>query len=127
MYLTNTSKYTAHLDEYLPRHGFFWWVQDRPRPTSELGNNLPRDTYQSLGFYGNACIVIPETLLTDAYETLNANCAGSATYYRYPLSTVGLAGFNQRDMRTHVKLCFLEREAAPKAVLPTFGTASYPF
>lgn len=51
----------AHLDEYLPRHGFFWWVQDRPRPTSELGNNLPRDTYQSLGFYGNACLVIPES------------------------------------------------------------------
>lgn len=51
----------AHLDKYLPRHGFFWWIQDQSRPTSELGNDLPRGTYQSLGFYGNACIVIPES------------------------------------------------------------------
>jgi CubicO group peptidase (beta-lactamase class C family) len=49
-----------NLDECLPRQGFFWWIQDQPRPISELGNDLPKGTFQSLGFYGNACLVIPE-------------------------------------------------------------------
>jgi CubicO group peptidase (beta-lactamase class C family) len=35
-------------------------VQDKPRPLSELGNELPKGSYQSLGFYGNAVLVIPE-------------------------------------------------------------------
>lgn len=45
----------------LPRHGFFWWVQDKPRERSELGSELPLNSFQSLGFYGNICLVIPET------------------------------------------------------------------
>jgi CubicO group peptidase (beta-lactamase class C family) len=48
------------LDECLPRNGYFWWVQDRPRPSSELGGQLPEGSYQSLGIYGNALLVIPE-------------------------------------------------------------------
>ncbi len=47
------------LDDTLPRNGFFWWVQDKPRATSELGGQLPKGTYQSLGIYGNALLVIP--------------------------------------------------------------------
>lgn len=50
----------SYLDESLPRHGYFWWLQDQPRRLSELGNDLPAGSYQSLGFYGNACLVIPE-------------------------------------------------------------------
>jgi CubicO group peptidase (beta-lactamase class C family) len=50
----------SDLDEMLPRNGFFWWVQDRPRPLSELGHQLPVGSYQSLGLYGNALLVIPE-------------------------------------------------------------------
>lgn len=50
----------SRLDETLPRNGFFWWVKDKPRPLSELGNELPKGSYQSLGFYGNAVLVIPE-------------------------------------------------------------------
>jgi CubicO group peptidase (beta-lactamase class C family) len=49
------------LDDGLPRNGFFWRVQDRPRAASELGGNLPLGAYQSLGVYGNAVLVIPET------------------------------------------------------------------
>ncbi|MGQ5395731.1 serine hydrolase domain-containing protein [Paenibacillus sp. M.A.Huq-84] len=48
------------LDESLPRNGFFWWVQDQPRPASELGSQLPKGSYQSLGLYGNTVLVIPE-------------------------------------------------------------------
>ncbi|SDW15042.1 serine hydrolase [Paenibacillus sp. CF384] len=49
----------SRLDESLPRNGFFWWVKDKFRPLSELGNELPNGSYQSLGFYGNAVLVIP--------------------------------------------------------------------
>lgn len=47
-------------DGSLPRNGFFWWVQDGPRPSSELGEQLPKGSYQSLGIYGNALLVIPQ-------------------------------------------------------------------
>ncbi|WP_308635539.1 serine hydrolase domain-containing protein [Paenibacillus silvisoli] len=50
----------ASLPETLPRNGFFWWVQDRPRAISELGDRLPASSYQSLGLYGCAVLVIPE-------------------------------------------------------------------
>ncbi|QGQ93862.1 class A beta-lactamase-related serine hydrolase [Paenibacillus psychroresistens] len=50
----------SHLDEILPRNGFFWWVQDKARAMSELGSEVPVGSYQSLGFYGNAVLVIPE-------------------------------------------------------------------
>jgi CubicO group peptidase (beta-lactamase class C family) len=50
----------AQLDEGLPRNGFFWWIKDRHRSISELGNLVPEGSYQSLGFYGNAVLVIPE-------------------------------------------------------------------
>ncbi|TMV50094.1 beta-lactamase family protein [Paenibacillus mesophilus] len=50
----------AGLDDSLPRNGFFWWVQDRPRPASEMGSRLPVGSFQSLGLYGNAVVVIPE-------------------------------------------------------------------
>ncbi|WP_028612064.1 serine hydrolase domain-containing protein [Paenibacillus harenae] len=49
------------LDVSLPRNAFFWWVQDKARhPMSELGGQLPMGSYQSLGIYGNALLVIPE-------------------------------------------------------------------
>jgi CubicO group peptidase (beta-lactamase class C family) len=48
------------LDDALPRNGFYWWVQDKPRAMSEIGGKLPKGSYQSLGLYGNALLVIPE-------------------------------------------------------------------
>ncbi|WP_219835570.1 serine hydrolase [Paenibacillus sp. R14(2021)] len=48
------------LDQRLPRNGFFWQVQDsEARAASELGEQLPEGSYQSLGFYGNALLIIP--------------------------------------------------------------------
>jgi CubicO group peptidase (beta-lactamase class C family) len=49
-----------NLNETLPRNGFFWWIQDKSRPLSELGHLLPKNAYQSLGLYGNTVLVIPE-------------------------------------------------------------------
>jgi CubicO group peptidase (beta-lactamase class C family) len=50
----------AMLDETLPRNGFFWHVQDRPRPRSEIGGEVPIGSFQSFGFYGTALLVIPK-------------------------------------------------------------------
>lgn len=48
------------LDDDLPRNGFFWFVQDTPRIKSELGEQVPEGSYQSLGITGCACLVIPK-------------------------------------------------------------------
>ncbi|MNI06782.1 Beta-lactamase precursor [compost metagenome] len=48
------------LEHHLPRNGFFWFVQDRPRPMSELGDQLPVGSFQSLGITGCVCLVIPQ-------------------------------------------------------------------
>ncbi|MFD0696662.1 serine hydrolase domain-containing protein [Paenibacillus sp. GCM10027628] len=66
------------LDECLPRHGFFWWIQDQPRPMSELGKDLPRNSFQSLGFYGNACLVIPEyrSVIVRMFNQVESNPEG---------------------------------------------------
>lgn len=48
------------LGDYLPRNGFFWFLQDCPRALTELGHELPAGSYQSLGSTGCACLVIPE-------------------------------------------------------------------
>ncbi|MDK8182329.1 serine hydrolase [Paenibacillus sp. UMB4589-SE434] len=34
------------LKHHLPRHGFFWFVQDTPRSLSELGDRLPSGSFQ---------------------------------------------------------------------------------
>ncbi|WP_379270448.1 serine hydrolase domain-containing protein [Paenibacillus thailandensis] len=48
------------LRDELPRNGFFWFVQDRPRTRSEIGDEVPAGAYQTLGITGCACLVIPE-------------------------------------------------------------------
>ncbi|MEK4003591.1 serine hydrolase [Paenibacillus sp. FSL H3-0333] len=55
-----TNQSPANLDDTLPRNGFAWWIQDKPRAISEIGNTLPLGSYQILGLTGCACLVIPE-------------------------------------------------------------------
>ncbi|MEK4519321.1 serine hydrolase domain-containing protein [Paenibacillus sp. FSL H8-0122] len=55
-----TNQSPANLDDTLPRNGFAWWIQDKPRAISEIGNTLPPESYQMLGLTGCACLVIPE-------------------------------------------------------------------
>lgn len=43
-----------------PRSGFLWFVQDKPNPVSEIGNTLPRGTFQILGITGCVCLGIPK-------------------------------------------------------------------
>lgn len=43
----------------LPDNGLFWYVQGNPRIKSELGERVPRGSYQILGVTGPTLLVIP--------------------------------------------------------------------
>ncbi|SYX83270.1 hypothetical protein [Paenibacillus alvei] len=65
------------LEPHLPRNGFFWFVQDIPRAASELGDQLPGGSFQSLGITGCACLVIPkyQTVAVRMYNQQGGNPA----------------------------------------------------
>lgn len=50
-------------DTQLPANGLFWYVQDKPRDNSEIGERVPQEAYQILGNTGPLLLVIPESLL----------------------------------------------------------------
>lgn len=47
-------------NEKLPRNGLFWYVQGEPAANSEIGNRVPKGSYQILGVTGPTLLVIPE-------------------------------------------------------------------
>ncbi|KEO81568.1 serine hydrolase domain-containing protein [Tumebacillus flagellatus] len=47
------------LDEDLPRQGYGWYVQDEFCARSEIGEHVPRGSFQILGVNGCAVLVIP--------------------------------------------------------------------
>lgn len=49
----------AYIDESLPDNGLFWYVQGDTRARSEMGERVPRDSYQILGVTGPTLLVIP--------------------------------------------------------------------
>ncbi|PHD73647.1 serine hydrolase domain-containing protein [Bacillus toyonensis] len=44
----------------LPQNGLFWFVQNEPAQLSELGERVPKGSYQILGITGPTILVIPE-------------------------------------------------------------------
>ncbi|BCB03745.1 serine hydrolase domain-containing protein [Bacillus sp. KH172YL63] len=46
-------------DPALPDNGLFWYVQDLPRERSEIGERVPKGSYQILGVTGPTILVIP--------------------------------------------------------------------
>ncbi|MGF9697883.1 serine hydrolase domain-containing protein [Paenibacillus sp. MABNR03] len=66
------------LEQPLPRNGFFWFVQDEPRARTELGDDLPTGSFQSLGVTGCACLVIPKyrTVAVRMYNQTGPNPVG---------------------------------------------------
>ncbi|MGF2617854.1 beta-lactamase family protein [Rossellomorea vietnamensis] len=44
----------------LPQNGFFWFVQGEPALQSELGEKVPRGSFQILGVTGPTVLVVPE-------------------------------------------------------------------
>ena len=47
-------------DNQLPYNGLFWFVQGTPAVYSEIGERVPKGSYQILGITGPALLVIPE-------------------------------------------------------------------
>lgn len=47
-------------NQKLPHNGLFWYVQGRPADNSEIGERVPKKSYQILGITGPTLLVIPE-------------------------------------------------------------------
>ncbi len=58
--LANEIHTPNEIDKELPRNGFFWFVHDKPREMSELGDRVPAGSYQILGVTGPTLLVIPK-------------------------------------------------------------------
>ncbi|KEZ51584.1 serine hydrolase domain-containing protein [Metabacillus indicus] len=50
----------ATLDLDSPQNGFLWFVKDLPAKETEIGERVPRGSYQILGYTGVTLLVIPE-------------------------------------------------------------------
>ncbi len=48
------------LDDSLPQNGFLWFVKDLPAMKTELGESVPKGSYQILGYTGVTLLVIPQ-------------------------------------------------------------------
>jgi CubicO group peptidase (beta-lactamase class C family) len=48
------------IDEDLPQNGFLWFVKDLPAKKSEIGELVPKGSYQILGYTGVTILVIPQ-------------------------------------------------------------------
>ncbi|PQZ57609.1 penicillin-binding protein [Bacillus sp. MYb209] len=49
-----------YINKELPQNGLFWFVQNEPALFSELGERVPKGSYQILGITGPTILVIPE-------------------------------------------------------------------
>lgn len=48
------------IDVDLPQNGFLWFVKDLPAKKTEIGEQVPKGSYQILGYTGVAVLVIPK-------------------------------------------------------------------
>ncbi|HDR4724467.1 beta-lactamase family protein [Bacillus cereus group sp. Sample62] len=48
------------VNKELPQNGLFWFVQNEPALSSELGERVPKGSYQILGITGPTILVMPE-------------------------------------------------------------------
>ncbi|CAM4291107.1 penicillin-binding protein [Bacillus manliponensis] len=58
--LATTIQSPPYENETLPQNGLFWFVQHSPAQQSELGERVPKGSYQILGVTGPTILVIPE-------------------------------------------------------------------
>jgi CubicO group peptidase (beta-lactamase class C family) len=77
---TTTVQTPALLDEDLPRNGYCWYVQDDPCGRTEIGEFVPRGSFQILGVNGCAVLVIPEL---DVVAVRMYNKIGNPPRYDY--------------------------------------------
>ncbi|WP_368901939.1 serine hydrolase domain-containing protein [Oceanobacillus oncorhynchi] len=48
------------IDKNLPQNGFLWFVKDLPAEKTEIGQSVPKESYQILGYTGVTLLVIPQ-------------------------------------------------------------------
>jgi CubicO group peptidase (beta-lactamase class C family) len=69
---------TLHKD--LPQNGFLWFVKELPSKKTEIGHQVPKGSYQILGFTNVTLLVIPEE---DIVAVRMFNSFGSPEGYDY--------------------------------------------
>jgi CubicO group peptidase (beta-lactamase class C family) len=67
----------------MPQNGLFWYVQDRPALKSELGERVPKGSYQILGITGPTLLVIPKYHLVVAKMYNKRYNYGGSNYLHY--------------------------------------------
>ncbi|MCM3737868.1 beta-lactamase family protein [Bacillus cytotoxicus] len=70
-------------DANLPQNGLFWFVQNNPALQSEIGESVPKDSYQILGITGPTILVIPEYNVVVAKMYNKRNNYGEDNYLQY--------------------------------------------
>jgi CubicO group peptidase (beta-lactamase class C family) len=70
-------------DKELPQNGLFWYVQDSPTLKSEIGERVPKGSYQILGVTGPTLLVIPEYQLVVAKMYNKRYNYGGENYLHY--------------------------------------------
>ncbi|WP_397538526.1 serine hydrolase domain-containing protein [Rummeliibacillus pycnus] len=68
------------LDSDLPQNGYLWFVKDLPSMKTEIGGNVPKGSYQILGYTGVTLLVIPKY---DIVAVRAFNSFGSPNGYDY--------------------------------------------
>ncbi len=53
----------ASIDRDLPQNGFLWFVKDLPAKKTEIGEKVPKGSFQILGYTGVTLLVIPQESL----------------------------------------------------------------
>jgi hypothetical protein len=67
----------------LPQNGLFWYVQGTPARRSEIGERVPKESYQILGINGPTLLVIPEYNVVVAKMYNKRYNYGGANYLYY--------------------------------------------
>ncbi|GAA0323345.1 serine hydrolase domain-containing protein [Oceanobacillus sp. FSL W7-1281] len=58
--MTATIQSPSTIDKNLPQNGFLWFVKDLPAEKTEIGQSVPKGSYQILGYTGVTLLVIPQ-------------------------------------------------------------------
>ncbi|TGB01398.1 serine hydrolase domain-containing protein [Halobacillus salinus] len=58
--LATTLQSPEELGDNFPRNGYLWFVQAQPSSATEIGSQVPKGSFQILGYTGVTLLVIPE-------------------------------------------------------------------
>jgi CubicO group peptidase (beta-lactamase class C family) len=73
----------SYKNKDLPQNGLFWYVQGTPALKSEIGERVPKGSYQILGITGPTLLVIPEYHIVVAKMYNKRYNYGGSNYLHY--------------------------------------------